>query len=89
MAIARELWDAGINTEFVAKVKSKLPQSFKAAGLGSVPLAVILGEDEIAAGQVRLIVLGLTDHPDKGGRPVARQDLVSEVKKLLLLKLHG
>lgn len=83
MAVARDLWDAGISTEFSAKVKPKLPQQFKAAESGRVPLAVILGEEEIAAGQVRLKVLGLTDHPDKEGRLVARQDLVSEVKKLL------
>lgn len=83
MAIARDLWDAGISTEFAAKVKPKLPQQFKAAESGGVPLAVILGEEELAAGQVRLKVLGLTDHPDKEGRLVARQDLVSEVKKLL------
>ena len=83
MAIARELWKANIRTEFTAKVKPKLPQQFKAAESGNVPLAVILGEEELAAGSVRLKVLGAVDEPDKAGRLVSRQDLVQEVKKLL------
>lgn len=45
--------------EFAAKVKPKLPQQFKAAK--DLPLAVILGQDELAASQVRLKVLGTSD----------------------------
>jgi histidyl-tRNA synthetase len=84
MAVARQLWKEGIKAEFTAKVKPKLPQQFKAAETGGVPLAVILGEDELAAGQVRLKVLGLPEgHPDKDGRLVSKDELVAEVKKLL------
>ncbi|KAL1872473.1 hypothetical protein VTK73DRAFT_1470 [Phialemonium thermophilum] len=83
MAVARRLWDAGVRTEFAPKVKPRLPQQFKAAG--DVPLAVILGQDELAAGQVRLKVLGQGEDDEKDrGRLVAMDDLVSEVKKLLL-----
>jgi histidyl-tRNA synthetase len=83
MAVARQLWDAGIKTEFAAKVKPKLPQQFKAAE--DIPLAVILGDDELANGQVRLKVLGLRhgDVEKDQGRLVSREDLVSEIKKLL------
>lgn len=84
MSIASELWKANIKAEFAAKVKPKLPQQFKAAEAGGVPIALILGEDELAAGKIRLKVLGLPDgHPDKEGSLIARTDLVSEVKKLL------
>ncbi|KAF4451061.1 histidine--tRNA ligase mitochondrial [Fusarium albosuccineum] len=84
MAVATQLWDAGIRAEFAAKVKPKLLQQFNAAG--ETPLAVILGQDELAAGQVRLKDARVTDR-DAGqkdrGRLIARQDLIEEVKRLL------
>jgi histidyl-tRNA synthetase len=82
LSIASLLWDAGIRTEFTAKVKPRLPQQFKAAT--GVPLAVILGQDELAAGQVRVKALGLSDnHPEKEGVLVSKEDLVDEVRKRL------
>ncbi|ROT37049.1 histidyl-tRNA synthetase-like protein [Sodiomyces alkalinus F11] len=85
MALARELWKAGIRTEFSPKVKPKLPQQFKAAESAGVPLAVILGEGELAAGQARLKVLGQADKDgvEKEGRLLAKADLVPEIKKYL------
>jgi len=66
----------------MAKVKPKLPQQFKAAV--DVPLAVILGQDELAAGKVRVKVLGLSDgHPEKEGVLVETEELVTEVQKRL------
>jgi histidyl-tRNA synthetase len=82
LELASRLWDAGIRTEFAAKVKPKLPQQFKAAE--GVPLAVILGQDELAAGKVRIKVLGLSDNdPEKGGVLIDKADVVVEVKKRL------
>lgn len=82
LAIASQLWDAGIRTEFAPKVKPKLPQQFKAAA--DIPLAIILGQDELAAGQVRLKLLGLPEgHPEKDGVLVAKSDIVAEVRKQL------
>ncbi|EFX06651.1 histidyl-tRNA mitochondrial precursor [Grosmannia clavigera kw1407] len=86
MRIARRLWDAGIKAEFVAKTKPRLPQQFKAAE--DVPLGVILGEDELAQGQVRLKMLGTgaageADEKDRG-QLVAEEDLAAEIKKLLI-----
>lgn len=84
MSVARTLWDAGIKAEFSPKVKPKLPQQFKAAESAGVPLAVILGEDELAAGKVKVKVLGLPDdHPEKEGKEVQRDALAEEVKKTL------
>ncbi|KAM4058950.1 histidyl-tRNA synthetase domain-containing protein [Hirsutella rhossiliensis] len=84
MDVARRLWNAGIRAEFSPKVKPKLPQQFKAAE--DVPLGVILGKDELAAGQVRLKSLGQgDDKSDKDrGILVKLDDLADEVKKLLL-----
>lgn len=82
LAITSQLWDAGIRTEFTAKVKPKLPQQFKAAA--DVPLAIILGQDELAAGQVRLKRLGLPEgHQEKDGILISKTDIISEVRKLL------
>ena len=84
MALARQLWDADIKAEYSSKVKPKLPQQFKAAETGGVPLAVILGENELAGGMVQVKDLRLPKgHPDKEGVLIPKEDLVSEVKKLL------
>lgn len=84
MAIARQLWKAGIRAEFTAKVKAKIPQQFKAAK--DVPVWVILGQEELAEGLVRLKVLGPTDDaPDEKdrGQLIAKDSLVAEIKKLI------
>ncbi|WEW57675.1 Cytoplasmic and mitochondrial histidine tRNA synthetase [Emydomyces testavorans] len=84
MHICRTLWDAGIKAEFFYKTKPKLPQQFKAAEAGSVPFAVILGEDELAAGEVRIKEMGLPEgHPEKDGVLVKIAMLPSEVKSRL------
>ncbi|KAK2739428.1 Cytoplasmic and mitochondrial histidine tRNA synthetase [Myotisia sp. PD_48] len=84
MSVANQLWKAGIKAEFSNTVKPRLPQQFKLAEAGGIPLAVILGEDELAAGQVKLKILGLPDgHPEKEGSLVARDELAEEVKKVL------
>ncbi|KAM7207879.1 histidyl-tRNA synthetase [Naviculisporaceae sp. PSN 640] len=82
MAITRQLWDAGIRAEFQPKVKVKMVQQFKNAE--GVPLGVILGETELANGQVRVKVLNRGQDAEKDdGKLVAKEDLVAEVKKLL------
>ncbi|KAI1827671.1 hypothetical protein F4861DRAFT_492119 [Xylaria intraflava] len=84
MGIASLLWDAGIKAEFSQKVKPRLPQQFKAAETAGIPLAVIIGEDELKAGKVKVKVMGLPDgHPDKEGNLVEKTDLAAECKRLL------
>jgi len=98
MQIARTLWDAGIKVippactywvwtnmpqaEFSYKVKPKLQAQFKAAETNGVPFAVILGEEELARGEVKLKELGLPEgHLEKEGVTVSLENLTEEVKK--------
>lgn len=71
-----------VQAEFLYKVKPKLPAQFKAAEQNGVPFAVILGEDELARGEVKLKELGLPEgHPEKEGVTVSLESLASEVRK--------
>lgn len=83
MQVAQELWAAGIKTEFSYKLKPKLPQQFKQAEAAGVPLAVILGEDELKDGKVKIKVLGIKDEndPEKDGVLVDRATMVEEVRR--------
>lgn len=50
--------------------------------MNGVPLAVILGEDELARGEVKLKELGLPEgHPEKEGVTVSLENLAEEVRK--------
>ncbi|KAL0468535.1 histidyl-tRNA synthetase [Neurospora intermedia] len=82
MKIARQLWNAGIRAEYMAKAKPKLQAQFKAAE--GTPLGVILGEEELKAGQVRLKKLDQGQGQKDEGNLVPIDDLAEEVKKLLL-----
>jgi histidyl-tRNA synthetase len=82
MEILNELWTAGISAEISWKKKPKLPQQFKAAEVAAIPLAVIVGEDELAKGQVKIKVMGAAaGDPEKDGVLVERTQLVEEVRK--------
>ncbi|KAK5124210.1 Cytoplasmic and mitochondrial histidine tRNA synthetase [Meristemomyces frigidus] len=82
MAVAKRLWDAGIKAEFSWKVKPKLPQQFKAAELNGVPFAIILGDEELAAGKCKIKEMGLAEgHPEKDGVLIAMDNLEAEVLK--------
>jgi histidyl-tRNA synthetase len=84
MGIASMLWDAGISAEFSPKVKPRVQAQFKSAETGGVPLGIIIGEDELKAGKVKVKVMGLPDgHPDKEGKLVEKTELVAECKRLL------
>lgn len=84
LRVANQLWTAGINTELMPKVKPKLQAQFKAAEANKVPFAVILGEEELAAGQVKLKQMGLGDHhPEKEGVNVAIKNLPGEIRRRL------
>ncbi|RXG46752.1 hypothetical protein VDGE_01685 [Verticillium dahliae] len=90
MEVARQLWDAGIRAEFTAKVRPKPQQQFSASE--GAPVAVILGQEELDAGQVRVKQLHVGDRnsaqKDKG-QLVARQDVVDAVRALLALSVEG
>lgn len=84
MQIAQQLWDGKIKAEFMWKKKPKLPQQFKAAESAGVPLAVIVGEDELKQGMVKIKVMGAEEgDPAKEGVLVKRDELVEEIRKRL------
>ncbi|GAB7363546.1 hypothetical protein MBLNU230_g3813t1 [Neophaeotheca triangularis] len=88
MEVAKRLWNAGVKAEFNWKVKPKLPQQFKAAEAGGVPFAVILGDEELAAGQCKIKELGLPEgHAEKDGVLINMADLESEIKSRI--SKHG
>ncbi|KAJ5934853.1 Histidine-tRNA ligase/ATP phosphoribosyltransferase regulatory subunit [Penicillium verhagenii] len=90
MEVCQKLWNANIKAEFSYKLKPKLPQQFKAAEQGAIPFAVILGEEELAAGKVRIKEMGLpADHPEKEGVEVELASLVTELKSRLSQKQNG
>ena len=87
MEVCRTLWEADINAEFSWKIKPKLPAQFKYAEQSGVPFAIILGEDELAQGQVKIKELGLAEgHPEKDGVSVNSDEIIEEVKKRLKAK---
>lgn len=81
MHVAKTLWDAGIKAEFSYKEKPKLGAQFKKAEEGGVPFAVILGEEEVGRGEVRVKEMGLGEgHGEKDGVVVGMGELVGEVR---------
>lgn len=84
MAVAKQLWDAGIKAEYLWKAKPKLQNQFKAAENGKVPWAIILGDDELKAGKIKVKEMGLPDgHPEKDGVVVEKDRLVEEIQARL------
>ncbi len=84
LAVCDALLDARIKTEYSMKKKPKLDEQFKDADKGGVPFAVIFGEEELAAGRVKIKELGLPEgHAEKEGVLVERSNLVEEVKTRL------
>jgi histidyl-tRNA synthetase len=52
VGLVRELREAGVKADFLAKVRPKVPAQFAAGERDEVPFAVILGADELRAGLV-------------------------------------
>jgi histidyl-tRNA synthetase len=78
MALAKELWDAGIKAEFMYKNKPKLRPQFEVVDREQIPLAVIIGPDEIRDGVVRV-------KEQKGKEETESNDLGSVVKRTELI----
>ena len=79
--------DLFLQAEFSYKQKPKLPAQFKLAESGGVPFAVVLGDEELAQGKVRIKEMGLQEgHPEKDGVLVDKSVLVSEVQVRLRRK---
>lgn len=76
--------------EFSHKVKPKLPQQFASAEKNSVPFAIVLGEDEMKEGKVKIKEMGLPEgHAEKNGVDVELTELVKEIKRRISAKSVG
>ncbi|KAM0748219.1 histidyl-tRNA synthetase [Meredithblackwellia eburnea MCA 4105] len=81
MAICKTLWDAGLKAEFAYKVKPKLPAQFDAVDKDRIPYAVIIGKDELEAGNVRVKEqVGKDAAGQNKGEVVKRDELVQWLK---------
>lgn len=90
MGVCKTLWNEGIKAEFLHKVKPKLQAQFKAAEVDAVPYAVILGEEEQAAGKVKIKEMGLPEgHAEKDGVMVDIIALPAEIKRRLAEREKG
>ncbi|KAI8379763.1 histidyl-tRNA synthetase [Radiomyces spectabilis] len=83
MRIARELWDAGINASFMFKNKAKLDKQFTACEKDQIPLAVIIGEDELNQNVVKIKDMRQKDEAQGGGITVERNSMIRELKARL------
>jgi histidyl-tRNA synthetase len=55
--------------------------------VNGIPFSIILGEDELAQGKIKIKENGLpADNPDKDGITIEKANLVSEVKSRLQSK---
>ncbi|CAZ79396.1 unnamed protein product [Tuber melanosporum] len=90
MEVCRILWDAGVKAEFMYKNKPKLPHQFAGAEKNGVPFAVVLGEDELKEGKVKIKEMGLPEgHPEKNGVDINMDGLVAQIRKRLAKKEGG
>lgn len=79
-----------VQAEFSHKVKPKLPQQFASAEKNGVPFAVVLGEDEMKEGKVKIKEMGLPEgHAEKNGVDVELTKLVEEIKRRVSAKSAG
>lgn len=82
--VQKILADAGLTVKTSLKEKLKLQTQFKEAERAGAPIAVILGEDEEAKGEVRVKQMGLPPgDPEKDGVLVKKEDLVRAVRERL------
>ncbi|CCE61822.1 hypothetical protein TPHA_0B01490 [Tetrapisispora phaffii CBS 4417] len=66
MKVAKQLWEAGIETEYVYKSKANPRKQFDAAEKSGCPLAVILGKEEYLENKLRVKRLGQEFAEDDG-----------------------
>ncbi|KAF9160389.1 Cytoplasmic and mitochondrial histidine tRNA synthetase [Actinomortierella ambigua] len=83
LKICKELWDAGIKAEFTYKLKPRTQSQWDACDKDMIPLAVIVGGDEIEKGLVKIKDMRTKDESQKGGIEYPRADMVAELKKRL------
>ena len=75
MAVCSELWAAGIKTQFMYQAEPKFNRQLQEALDLQVPLMVILGEDELAKGEVNIKALATQEQ-----KTVKRADIVATIQ---------
>ena len=84
MAIGQMLENAGFATDYMWKDNARFQKQFAEADKGGIPYSVILGENELKEGNVKIKSNGLPDgHPEKEGVMIRREDLVKEMQNRL------
>ncbi|KAJ9078965.1 Cytoplasmic and mitochondrial histidine tRNA synthetase [Entomophthora muscae] len=83
MAICKELWSHGIAAEFMYKAKPKLQNQFNACDRDHIPLAVIIGEQELLDNKVKIKNMGDKSSEQAGGLLYDRDQMVSTLKTML------
>ncbi|KAF7721045.1 Cytoplasmic and mitochondrial histidine tRNA synthetase [Apophysomyces ossiformis] len=83
MQILRELWDAGIKASFMLKNKPKLEKQWAACRKDQIPLAVIIGPDEINRNEIRLKDMRFKDESQGSGIVVKRSNMIATLKSRL------
>lgn len=81
MTMARELWDAGIRAEYSAKAKPTLQSQFGASK--DVSIVIMMGQEKLATGQVRLKEMRGETEEKYRGRLVPREGLIQEITNLM------
>ncbi|XP_026814710.1 LOW QUALITY PROTEIN: histidine--tRNA ligase, cytoplasmic [Rhopalosiphum maidis] len=81
MTVCKDLWNAGVKAEHSYKKNPKLLAQLQHCEENEIPWAVIIGEEEVAKGVVKLRNV-ITRQEDE----VKREDLVEEVFKRLNIK---
>lgn len=82
MSIVDKLWKAGINAEYLYKVKANIRKQFDAAEKSGALFAVILGKEEFPAGKLRVKSLGQGDD-STDGELIAVEELVPYLESKL------
>ncbi|KAL7753047.1 Cytoplasmic and mitochondrial histidine tRNA synthetase [Sorochytrium milnesiophthora] len=84
MQICKELWDSNIKAEFMYKAKPRTQSQYDVCDRDLIPLAIIIGRDEIEQGMVKIKDMrSKMEGAEKGGVSIKRQDMVAELKKRL------
>lgn len=81
MSVLKDLWNAGVKTEHSYKKNPKLLAQLQHCEENEIPWAVIIGENEVAKGVVKL-----RDVVTRQEEEVKREDLVEEIFKRLTIK---
>ncbi|CAE6339158.1 unnamed protein product [Rhizoctonia solani] len=84
MKLAKELWDAGIKTEFMYKITPRLDAQFKIMDKELIPYGLMIGPDEVKEGKVKVKIQYSAGGADAGSQvTLSREELIPWLKQRL------